>query len=108
MGNLGEVVGSDLRIKEVLEALNDYAYREGRPKFADVFVYACLADYVEEFQSDTEYDLKEGTTVESVWSAYLASDTLITLENGYNSASEWARDWFSGEFATLKEESDDE
>lgn len=99
-----------MNIKELHDALDAYHTEHNRPKFADGFIYACFLDYLDEYASGVEeYVLKQGVTIEDVWSKYTEpSSPLINMEYGYESTDSWARDWFTESFCTETEGEDNE
>ena len=99
-----------MNIKELYEALNAYHKEQGRPKFADAYLYACFLDYLDDYSKEGEaYKIKEGVTIESVWSKYLEeSSPVFTILYGYEDAEEASRQWFTEEFCTDTEEEDEE
>lgn len=89
-----------MNIKELHEALDTYHKEQGRPKFADAFIYACFLDYLQE-----SYEIKEGVTIDSVWEKYLEPDSpVFTLLYGYEDVEEESRQWFAEQFCIDTEE----
>lgn len=89
-----------MNIKELHEALDTYHKEQGRPKFADAFIYACFLDYLQE-----SYEIKEGVTIDSVWEKYLEPDSpVFTLLYGYEEVEEESREWFTEQFCNETEE----
>lgn len=98
-----------MNIKELHEAVDAYSKEHGRPKFADVFVYACFLDYINDYGQEGEaYKIKEGVTIDSVWDKYLESESpYYTLDYGYEQVEEESREWFTKQFCTETEEEEE-
>jgi hypothetical protein len=99
-----------MNIKELHEALSAYHKEQGRPKFADAYLYACFLDYLDDYNTEGEaYKINEGVTIETVWSKYLEADSpVFTILYGYEDAEEASRQWFTEEFCTETQEEEEE